>query len=442
MANVLLLTHWLGGDVLPFIKIGKRLVKEGHKVILFTHCIYRKEANERGIEFVPVDTMEEYRAMLEDFEAFGDPVRNPGAALAFHENYHGKERCLREMELLTPYAAEPDTIIFCRHRSSIAGLLAAEKLRLPVVSVFLAPNYIAHLKLHEQLLGAAMKEQINGIRRELELPEIESWTGWMCSPGIIIGLWPDWFAPEAKETLADIEEIGFLHDTDSREEALPYHVQAFLEQYPSPVIITGGTSRYLNGQFYQAAVDACAEAQLPAICVCPHDEMVPARLPSNILRTGFIPMIKLMEHALAIIHHGGISTASEAAFAGIPQLVLAFLADRPDNGQRLKEAGIGNWFPPGRWNYRVIGEALLEITEEEFRERCRQRAVQLQDGSAEQRISDIIGRAAGKAQYGIPDRIPVLFEEEQEISQKSSGLSDEKRRLLLKIMREREQRLI
>jgi len=38
MANVVMTTHWTGGDVYPFIRIGSALNQRyGHKVTLVTH---------------------------------------------------------------------------------------------------------------------------------------------------------------------------------------------------------------------------------------------------------------------------------------------------------------------------------------------------------------------------------------------------------------------
>ena len=48
-----------------------------------------------------------------------------------------------------------------------------------------------------------------------------------------------------------------------------------------------------------------------------------------------------MPQTAAVIHHGGIGTLAAAARVGIPQLMLAYGADWPDNGHRLAALGVG-----------------------------------------------------------------------------------------------------
>jgi len=50
MANILIATHWTGGDVYPFIRIGKALKRRGHDVTIFTHCIYKNIVEQDGMK--------------------------------------------------------------------------------------------------------------------------------------------------------------------------------------------------------------------------------------------------------------------------------------------------------------------------------------------------------------------------------------------------------
>src|SRR5262249_34294138 len=60
----------------------------------------------------------------------------------------------------------------------------------------------------------------------------------------------------------------------------------------------------------------------------------------DVMITGYIPYSLLFPHAALIVHHGGIGTAAQALRAGLPQLVVPYLVDQPDNAHRLTRLGV------------------------------------------------------------------------------------------------------
>ena len=51
----------------------------------------------------------------------------------------------------------------------------------------------------------------------------------------------------------------------------------------------------------------------------------------------------------AVVHHGGIGTVAQALAAGIPQLVVPFAHDQPDNACRVRSLGAGDYIVPGKY---------------------------------------------------------------------------------------------
>ena len=76
LANIILITHGTGGDVLPFIKIGKSLKKNGHNVTLFTHYLYEEIAINSGLNFIAIDNEKEYANMSNDICMISDAIDN------------------------------------------------------------------------------------------------------------------------------------------------------------------------------------------------------------------------------------------------------------------------------------------------------------------------------------------------------------------------------
>lgn len=361
MANILFITHGTGGDVIPFIKLARILKDDGYHVTIFTHCVYEKEVKENGVEFIAIDNYEEYEERNRDLYKLSDCMNRLDQYLEYNRKYHGVDRIYKEYKILSEYCKIDDTIVIFRHRSSLAGLLAAEKYRCPVASVFLAPNYISHLELHEQLIGASMRDEINKVRNRVGLSNIRSWTEWMCSTKLKIALWPRWYAKEETESINDMFSIGFLEKKDEENYKIPQKIEEFLKSGRKTALITAGTSNIINPNFYKVAVESCISSNINGILVTNFEEFVPRNLPLSILRLHEAPIKKIMPYVDLVIHHGGIGTSSEAIAYGTPQLIMPHLTDGPDNAARLKKAGVAMVFPERNWKVYLIQRALKEI---------------------------------------------------------------------------------
>ena len=375
MSNIILISHWTGGDVLPFIRFGKKLMEEGHNVTVFSHCVYEKKAKELNVPFVAIDSNAQYEKMNRDLHQLSDPIHHREDYLEFHHNYHGKERLLKEIQILEPYCKSKDTIILARHRSSISGLLLAEKWNLPYASIILAPNYFSHMEFHEELLGKELKDEINEARRELGLQPITRWIDWLYSPHYIFGMWPEWFATQDESWPKGARTIGFLETiAEETEEHLDQELAEFIKEqkrnHKKVVLITGGSSHMIDQRFYSVAVEACERANVASILVTRYSDYVPDNLTQQVLVVNYAPLKLLMTKVDIIIHHGGMGTISEAVEAGIPQIILPHLTDGPDNAQRLAEIGVAKKYPVSQWNPEKIADGILESCDDTMKKLC------------------------------------------------------------------------
>ncbi|MBU3108713.1 glycosyltransferase [Clostridium gasigenes] len=391
MANILLITHGSGGDVIPFIKIGRILKNEGYDVSILTHCRYEKEAKINGLDFVAIDTYEEYKEKNGKLTNLADAIKESKEYIEFNRKYCGADRTYKEYMIISQYCKREDTIIIFRHRFSVAGLLAAEKYSLPVASVFLAPNYIQHLELHEELIGEIMKTEMNMVRNKIGLSDINNWTEWMCSPKLKIALWPKWYAKEETESIKDMIAIGFPENKHENTAEIPEKVKEFLKNGKETVIITAGTSNEINPNFYKIAMESCKRINMNAVLVTAFEEFVPKDLPSSILRLQEAPIKEIMPYVNVVIHHGGIGTSSEALSCGTPQLIMAHLADRPDNANRLKKVGVARVFPEKKWDINLIAKSLKEMIHDEVLSlSCKKLAEKINKDNTEEELRLII----------------------------------------------------
>ena len=420
MARILMLTHWTGGDVFPFMKLGKRLQKNGHEVILFSHCVYESYAVADGLGFVAIDDKTEYDDMNRDLYLLEDPVHSRQNTLDFFDRYHNCDRMIREYKAMEQYIIDGETIILSRHRSSVAGLLLAEKKRIPVASVSLAPNYFDHMELHNQLFGKEMCDEINKARAILELSSIEDWKSWLYSPAFL-GFWPEWFARAEEEWPEHVKLIGYVDEKKPKEE-LEVAVTEFLKEHEKVVLISGGTSTLLNKDFYRVGCDAVEACGYYGIAVVTHEEHMPTKKYDNILFVKSICMESALEQVDAIIHHGGMGTLSEACREGVPQVILAHLIDRPDNAARLKKVGIAEAYSPKDWeNIEKIAEGIKEVTSIEFTEHCKDFAAKVIEEEERFDYNGLIDELLHKDIYilnGVKKKADVSEEKTQKLTAK------------------------
>lgn len=202
----------------------------------------------------------------------------------------------------------------------------------------------------------------------------------------------------------------------------------------------------INPLFYQVSVDACKLANKAAVLVVPFDELVPQNLPRNIVRFKSVPLKKLMSDVCAVIHHGGIGTASEAVACGIPQMILPHMADRPDNAHRLRNLGVAKVFPELRWSPELLAQGLIEMEEPRFIEDCRKLSEKFHADKPAGILCDVVDEMARSEDFVIsPDREGTVFYSKTAETRDDSGddknnaLTPEKRKMMIEIIKRRMQ---
>lgn len=370
MPHIILITHWTGGDVLPFINIGKILIKNGFKVSILSHCIYKQQAEAVGLEFYAIDNTEEYNDIYDNMYLLLDPFANLKQYISFFIKFHGKERIIREYEIIKKIITE-DTIIISRHRSSISGLFAAEKFGCKAASVFLAPNYLSHIDIHEELFGAETLEEYNKAREIIGLNRIDNLKKYYFSPKKIFGIWAPWFASAEKDWPHNLVALGFIPKESKNDSEISDEIIDFLKTDKKKVLITGGTSKFVKKDFYEVIQSGVSLVDCKAIMVVPFESQRTDQISDNVLVVSSACVSKLMNYVDTVVHHGGMGTLSEAIMAGIPQIILSHIIDGRDNAFRLSELGVAVSVTVSRWNSLSIKNALEYTLSGKMDEKCK-----------------------------------------------------------------------
>jgi rhamnosyltransferase subunit B len=370
MGTILILTNGTEGDVRPLLHAGAALRERGHAVTLLTHCAYAERGRQIGLEFAPIDTPDEYERELDDTHIINDP---PG--IKTYVQRHILPKIQRICELVRLHHRPGQTVLLSHYQSLLFAQIAAEYVQLPLALLCGAPSQITTLPLIERVIESNVGEQINQIRAEIGLPAVQDWPAAMHLPKPSMGQWPEWFgAPEASWPW-QVTPVGWLLFAESEPKALPPEVQALIDPQARPILITGGTGSFVEQDFFAAGIAACQLLGRPGILVARRPKFLPSVLPQSISWFPSLPFATVMPQMAAVIHHGGMGTSGQSVAAGVPQVVLAIGADRPDNGARLQELGVAECLLRPHWRGETVAAALRRLIESpSVRERCQELA--------------------------------------------------------------------
>lgn len=393
MKKIVITTHWTDGDVLPFVRIGRELKKKGYQVVILTHSYYEKLILDEELEFEPIDTMEQYSNMMRDMQGNIDSLVSQEAIDEYRKKYENNQIRYMEYLKIIKHCQDKETILIAKNRSSIAAYLAAEKLRIPIVQVFMAPYEIISILNFQEFYGERVLPQMNELRTMVGLDPVDSWIHMLQYPEINVALWPSWFAKVDDMWKTPLKYVGFPwqeKNQENRFEDALDEFRQFRKQYANIILLTGGTSKMLKDNFYSSVVEALKEKEQPAVILTKYKELVPDNLAPYIKWFPYLPLDTIMEEFQAIIYHGGIGTLCGALNKGVPQLILGHFVDRPYNGSLMKSIGIAEYLPPARWKVKNICNALDKITTDENVRKCKEFANLTREKNAYEEVIRIV----------------------------------------------------
>lgn len=378
MANVVVVTHWLDGDVVPYVRIASELKRRGHDVTLVTHCHFAEMAAKAGLGFRAWDTPEEYARMVDQMQENKDDNSFQSnnfqyESNSFRQSTESLEVRLREYRIVDECSQRPDTVFLCKSRSSVAAYLVAEKRKLPLATVVGYPSEVASMLIYDELEGKNDLSRLNELREKVGLNPVDSWLQWESSAKMTLALWPEWYDHIDDQWPTKIEPVGFPLESGKQayQREVPAEFSEWLDKNPHPILITGGTTKLIDKSFYTNSIEACGLLGQPAVLLCQYDEFVPETLPANVKWYKYIPLDEIMPKLSVLIHHGGVGTVTGGLATGIPQLILPGYVDRPYNATLIKELGAGDYLLPGNWQPEKIAAMVKTLRSEQAVESSR-----------------------------------------------------------------------
>lgn len=351
------------------LALGQSLVKRGHRVVVLTNPVFEDMVRAAGLTFDAIGHADD-QAQTVAHPKLWHPVDGLGVMW----RYLLRPALEPTFERLAEWSAQGPCVVLT-HPLAMGARVAQEKLGLNVVSVYTAPTLLR--SVHPPLtmaqwqvprwmprlavqgvwqafdrfkLQPLVKPALEGMRQAKGLGPVKGsvFGQWMHSPQAGVALFPAWFSPAPPDWPSHVVQTDFVRyeeHHEGRDAAMPMSLQTFLERGEAPVVFMPGTARQSTDTFFTEAVQACSALGLRAVLLGHLSAAVQARVSENsdaVWSGPYVPFARLLPHARALVHHGGIGTSAQALHAGVAQLVVPSAYDQFDNAMRLQRLGVAD----------------------------------------------------------------------------------------------------
>jgi len=412
LRHVILCTLGSSGDVHPFVGLGRELRRRGYRVTVITAGYFRSLVEQAGLEFVDPRPEMDFQEMIRNPRIW-HPLRGTRTiidlavrpllepvyrSILAHQKPGQTLVCGSSLAFGARVAQEADGIpLVSVHLSPLLFRSDFEGPRLPVLQVHRGPAWFRRLqwRLVDGVSDRAICPWLNGFRGRLGLPPARHvFREWMHSPMRVIGMFPEWFAPQQRDWPPQTRLAGFpLYSEEGVVEPSP-DVVRFIEAGPPPLVFTPGSANLFGGDFFLAAVEACRRLGRRGLLLTRFPEQVPAPLPDTVRHVDFVPFRWLLKRSALLVHHGGIGSMSQALAAGVPQVIMPMGFDQCDNAARVERLGVGSSLPTRRFRGPALASTIRGLLEDSaLARRCRDIAARLDDADGLQLACDEIEAA-------------------------------------------------
>jgi sterol 3beta-glucosyltransferase len=343
------------GDIQPYLALALSLKAAGHAVCVISHPLHQPRFVGKGIEFRacgPIVPQQEINEMLDKMLTTRNPVKQLKMLMleAFFADGVAYFKGVK--------AALADCDLALIHMVDFLASEAAAQLGMPRIGGILAPTGIPTAyavlppflnlgrllnpiawKIVAAALAPVDRAAMNYLK-QLGGPTVTIKSFHVLSPTLNLIAASPTLAPTYPDLPQNIEVVGpwVLEEPTYTP---PADLQAFLERFPRPVVVSFGSMGGSHGPALTRTVHAAlALAGKPAIIQRGYSGLGLDGAPDNVFFADFIPHDWLFAHAACVIHHAGAGTTTAVARAGVPHVPVVFIADQPYFAGHLHRLGV------------------------------------------------------------------------------------------------------
>lgn len=333
--KVILATMGSPGDLFPCGYLGAYLKNKNHEVHVIAGSGFRGLMEGFGLHFHDIANTEKNKTTVND-PGFARPESH--MALVRDLFIDAIDPILE----LVKEQYEPGNTVLMAPTRILGARLAQELYDIPLVSYQLQPSFMDSFDAcSEAAAEKELAEPLARVRENLGLAPLDrSVVRWSFSPDRVLGFYPEWFCNRPSLHTPYMEQLGFLQGAGSVLPLTP-EIQAFLDAGEAPVIFSSGTTPLRTKAHYARMVQICEELGIRAIFAPCDAAKLDVKPPPSVLCLPWAHFQSLMPLTRAVVHPGGIGATAEALRAGVPQILLGYALDQPDNGTCIEQIGVG-----------------------------------------------------------------------------------------------------
>ncbi len=394
--KIVLSTFGSLGDIHPMLALAIELRGRGHEIIFNTLEVYREKIDALRFEFYPLR-----------------PDINPDdrdLAREIMDAKSGTEKLLKEILLpnvplmykdLMKAACGADVLISGEVVYAAASVI--EKTGIKWITTSLAPASFlsphdpfvpptAQWLKHFRFLGATVHGVIYSAIHRLVASWLEPYRKFRREIGLsenhdpifkdkfsdllhlamfskVLGKpQPDWHRP----TL----QTGFcFYDGQDDLGKMPEDLTEFLENGEPPIVFTLGSAAVMDARdFFEESAKAAQILNRRAVLLYGVFNEPPKivksgkrkveseeRKQSEIIAFDYAPYSQIFPRAACVVHQGGVGTTAQVLRAGVPQLIMPYSHDQPDNAARCERIGVARTVSREKYTAETAARELREI---------------------------------------------------------------------------------
>jgi UDP:flavonoid glycosyltransferase YjiC (YdhE family) len=223
-----------------------------------------------------------------------------------------------------------------------------------------APTFIHRLIVGlGKWMTKSWSKPVSDLRRELGLTETaEPLFKDKFSPYLNLAMFSRVLGTPQPDWAANTLQTGFVfYDQQPHTANAPSELEAFLHAGEPPIVFTLGSAAVWNaGNFFNESVKAVQLLGRRAVLLVAKN-VLRQDLPDRIAAFEYAPYSAVLPRAACVVHQGGVGTTAQVLRAGVPQLVMPYGFDQPDNAARCERLGVARII--GRDDYTAERAAKL-----------------------------------------------------------------------------------
>jgi len=381
--NITILTFGSRGDVQPFLPLSLGLMSRGHKVILAAPARFKSLVEGHGITFFP---------LAGDPEELSRRLNNAGYnffKLLKELMSHAVDIGAEMMRQTDEACCDADLIIHTFVHAVGAHTLAREKnipdIHIQTFPVFTPTGDYPNISLpnlgnrflnrltHTTSLRITELTSFIGfeqVRRRAGSPKRKLYSPFKDSPPRlrtpILCAWSPSLIPPSNDWSPRVHVTGYYLFPYNDSYTPPSELKEFLEAGQPPVCISFGSMVNKNAERVDEIVRKSLKQTNNRGVILSGWGSVQQESTNDLLYLESAPHDWLLPKCKMLIHHGGAGTISAGLCAGIPQVVVPFMADQPFWGSRVYAVSVAP--KPIRVNQLSVEKMVSAIAEAESKD--------------------------------------------------------------------------